>query len=101
MPATTLFVVGDGTTRKRSNAFRVNSIGSSTTSPSSVQAKVNSVPDVYLGCPIGTVVMWAGGGSGKNWNASTDAPEGWLICDGRVIPTIDDHATVQSEYEDF
>ena len=40
-----------------------------------VTAKVNGVPDVYLGCPIGTIVMWAG----------TTAPDGWLLCDGKTI----------------
>ena len=72
----TLFVVGDGSTSLiRSDAFRVNSLGSETGDnlvPSSVQAKVNGIPDVYLGCPIGTIVMWAG----------ETAPEGWLLCDG-------------------
>lgn len=72
----TLFVVGDGEYGlHRSDAFRVNSLGSSTTSPSSVQAKVNGISDVYLGCPIGTVVMWP----------FNTAPEGWLICEERNI----------------
>ena len=73
----TLFAVGDGTTTNRSDAFRVNSLGVSTTNPvpSSVQAKVNGVSDIYLGCPIGTVVMWPG----KN------APQGWYVCNGEEI----------------
>ena len=73
---TGLFVVGDGTASKRSNAFRVNSLGSSDPAPSSVQAKVNGVSNVYLGCPIGTIVMWAG----------ETAPKGWFLCDGSPIP---------------
>ena len=76
---TGLFVVGDGTASKRSDAFRVNSLGSSDKDPvpSSVQAKVNGVSNVYLGCPIGTIVMWAG----------ETAPKGWFLCDGSPIPT--------------
>lgn len=76
----TLFVVGDGSRNaNRSDAFRVNSLGSvagANSVPSSVQAKVNGVPDVYLGCPIGTIVMWAG----------ETAPDGWFLCDGTPIP---------------
>lgn len=79
----TLFVVGDGNIDTQqhiisSDAFRVNSLGSETGTnsvPSSVQAKVNGVSDVYLGCPIGTIVMWAG----------ETAPEGWLLCDGTLL----------------
>ena len=74
---TGLFVVGDGTASKRSDAFRVNSLESLDSVPSSVQAKVNGVSDVYLGCPIGTIVMWAG----------ETAPKGWFLCDGSPIPT--------------
>lgn len=40
-----------------------------------VTAKVNGVPDVYLGCPIGTVVMWS----------NNTAPEGWFLCNGDQI----------------
>ena len=46
-----------------------------------VTAKVNGVPDVYLGCPIGTVVMWAGG-------EDDDLPYGWLLCNGDEIEII-------------
>lgn len=46
-------------------------------SNSPVTAKVNGIADVYLGCPIGTVVMWAG----------TIEPDGWLLCNGRDIST--------------
>jgi len=46
-----------------------------TTINGTATAKVNNVPNVYLGCPIGTVVMWAG----------TTVPEGWLLCDGSRI----------------
>ena len=46
-------------------------------------AKVNGVPDVYLGCPIGTVVMWAG--RMENGVPQGDLPEGWLFCNGNPI----------------
>lgn len=46
-----------------------------------VQAKVNGWKDVYLGCPIGTVVMWSG----------TTTPEHWFLCDGtRILLQKDD-----------
>lgn len=83
--ANTLFVVGDGTNNTdRSDAFRVNSLGSETGDnlvPSSVQAKVNGVSDVYLGCPIGTVVMWAGPIVGP----VNTLPYGWMTCLGQKI----------------
>lgn len=76
----TLFAVGNGiNSAKRSNAFRVNNETNSV--PSSVQAKVNGVPDVYLGCPIGTVIMWAGDGE--------NVPNGWLLCNGRGLDPYD------------
>lgn len=37
-----------------------------------VQAKVNGINDVYLGVPIGTIVMWP----------LENPPIGWLICNG-------------------
>lgn len=40
-------------------------------------AKVNKVDDVYLGCPIGTIVMWAGD--------EENIPDGWLLCNGSTI----------------
>lgn len=93
----TLFVVGDGTSsadEDRSDAFRVVNGGSSAESPipSSVQAKVNGVSDVYLGCPIGTIVMWAG----------EIAPDGWLLCAGQLIPTTNSTGTnIKSDYKDY
>lgn len=67
----TLFVVGDGSTIfKRHNAFEVIENSSYST-----MATVNGVSDVYLGCPIGTIVMWAG----------HEAPNGWLLCDGTLL----------------
>ena len=84
----TLFVVGDGSISLRSNAFKVNSLGSNIEKtnlvPSSVQAKVNGVSDVYLGCPIGTIVMWAG----------ETEPEGWLLCNGRGIALANPYGNV-------
>lgn len=44
-------------------------------------ATVNGVPNVYLGCPIGTVVMWAGSMETDEANI----PDGWLLCDGSRI----------------
>lgn len=45
--------------------------------------KVNEVDNVELGCPIGTVVMWAGRmGEGVT---DGDLPHGWLLCDGSRI----------------
>ena len=38
-------------------------------------ATVNNIPNVYLGCPIGTIMMWIG----------TTAPDGWFLCDGSLI----------------
>ena len=68
----TLFVVGDGslTDFKRHNAFEVIENSSYST-----RATVNGISDVYLGCPIGTIVMWPG----------ETAPEGWLLCNGKGI----------------
>lgn len=40
-----------------------------------VLARVNGINDVYLGSPIGTIVMWGG----------SNPPDGWLLCDGSVI----------------
>jgi hypothetical protein len=88
----TLFVVGDGigvASVNRSDAFRVVNGGLATASPtipSSVQAKVNGVPDVYLGCPIGTIVMWAG----------ETAPKGWLLCDGQSIASEAQYSQLRS-----
>lgn len=65
----TLFVVGNGTdVGHRSNAFLVKKDGTA-------HANVNNVPDVYLGCPIGTIVMWP----------TDNIPSGWLLCDGQSI----------------
>ena len=56
---------------------------------SQATAKVNGVSDVYLGCPIGTIVMWAG----------ETAPSGWLLCAGQIIPTTSsDVTTIKSGY---
>ena len=41
----------------------------------SATATVNSVSDVLLGCPVGSIMMWAG----------TKAPYGWLLCNGYYI----------------
>lgn len=40
-------------------------------------ANVNGVNDVYLGCPIGTIVMWAG--------IEDKIPDGWELCAGQSI----------------
>ena len=59
-----------------------------------VTAKVNGVGGVYLGCPIGTIVMWAG--------STATAPKGWHICDGSGIPTTKDHTEInEADYEDY
>ena len=57
-------------------------------------AKVNGVPDVYVGCPIGTIVMWAG----------LTSPDGWLICDGRGIAlesSYKENVKVKQKFEDY
>ena len=70
----TLFVVGDGVNSiSTHNAFTVST--STNYAGYSAQATVNGVSDVYLGCPIGTIVMWAG----------REAPNGWLLCNGDYI----------------
>lgn len=51
----------------------VDSSSFSSTCP--ITAEVNGVENVYLGCPIGTIVMWAG----------QTAPDGWLLCNGDRI----------------
>lgn len=83
------FVVGNGdSSSSRKDAFVIDTTGNvqicgNITKVNNVSigniatAKVNNVPDVYLGCPIGTVVMWAG----------ENAPYGWLLCDGKCIRT--------------
>lgn len=55
-------------------------------------AKVNNVAGVYLGCPIGTIVMWAG----------SEAPYGWHICDGSGIPTTEYYDEINNaDYKDY
>ena len=56
---------------KDKNIFKVTS--KLATFKPEVQAKVNGINDVYLGVPIGTIVMWPG----------DTAPYGWLICNGQ------------------
>jgi len=53
-------------------------------------AKVNNVSGVYLGCPIGTVVMWTGG----------TAPDEWLICNGDTISSNMQGKTLTTEEQD-
>ena len=60
-----------------SDKFSVDSSSFSSTCP--ITAEVNGVENVYLGCPIGTIVMWAG----------KTPPDGWLLCDGTGIPVYD------------
>ena len=55
---------------KNENIFKVTS--KLATFKPEVKAKVNGITDVYLGVPIGTIVMWPG----------DTAPYGWLICNG-------------------
>lgn len=56
---------------KNENIFKVTS--KLATFKPEVKAKVNGITDVYLGVPIGTIVMWPG----------DTAPYGWLICNGQ------------------
>ena len=57
-----------------------------------VTAKVNNVSGVYLGCPIGTIVMWAG----------STAPNGWHICDGSGIPTTENYDKInEADYNNY
>jgi microcystin-dependent protein len=60
-------------TTSNSNNFSVDSSSFSSTCP--ITAEVNGVENVYLGCPIGTVVMWVG----------QTAPNGWFLCNGDRI----------------
>lgn len=53
----------------------------------SITAKVDDVPGVYLGCPIGTIIMWAG----------TTEPDGWHMCDGSGIPTKPNYSEISSD----
>ena len=46
-----------------------------TTMKGGAVGKVNEIDDVYLGCPIGIVVMWVG----------QTAPKGWFLCNGDRI----------------
>jgi len=50
-------------------------------------AKVDGVPDVYLGCPIGTIVMWAG----------STTPDGWLLCNGEYVCLGNDGSVIHQE----
>lgn len=55
-------------------------INSYTKISNTVTATVNGVSDVYLGCPIGTIVMWAG--------TSLNKPIGWLLCNGNSYDAV-------------
>ena len=85
-----------------SNTLAVNSGGAAISGATTITgalsvtnnatSKVNGISDVTLGCPIGTIVMWS----------SSNIPEGWLLCDGRGIPSKDDkHTQVADGYEDY
>lgn len=63
--------------------------GSGVTSDNTITAKVNGVSDVYLGCPVGTIVMWAG----------TTVPDGWLLCNGEYVCLGTGAATHPEGYE--
>ena len=71
----------EGVTTSKIVADNVNVSGEVTanrvSATDSITAKVDGVPGVYLGCPIGTIIMWAG----------TTEPDGWLFCDGKCIRT--------------
>lgn len=84
--ATTLFVVGDGTSSASThNAFEViNEVGKDTTY--STRATVNGFDNVLLGMPIGSVVLWGG-------VSSVNVPEGWLLCNGGTIEVVSTNVT--------
>ena len=69
---------------KDKNIFKVTS--KLATFKPEVQAKVNGITDVYLGVPIGTIVMWPG----------DTAPYGWLICNGQRCDKTGDFAKLFS-----
>ena len=69
---------------KNENIFKVTS--KLATFKPEVQAKVNGINDVYLGVPIGTIVMWPG----------DTAPYGWLICNGQRCDKTGDFAKLFS-----
>lgn len=71
------------------------------------QALVCGVPDVYLGVPIGTILMWPLDVGYKflthervvACSANDDIFEmtdGWLLCNGAIIPEINDFARLRN-----
>lgn len=57
----------------------------------SITSKVNNVPGVEVGMPIGSIIMWP----------SMNPPEGWIECNGYCIPLQNDGKTVYSGYSEF
>lgn len=63
-------------------SFRPDNLSVSIDGDANVTATVNNVPGVYLGCPIGTIVMWPGLIDPQN---GSYPPYGWLLCDGSTL----------------
>lgn len=80
------------------NATTINA--NSISAASAITAKVNSLSDVYVGCPVGTIVMWCG------WVPLTaitpssatayKVAEDWLLCNGALITGTSDYSRLVS-----
>ena len=68
-------VLTDALVFKNVNVIKNATIFGNATISKEATAKVNGVSDVYLGCPIGSIIMWFG----------TNVPDKWHICDGEEI----------------
>lgn len=57
----------------------------------SITSKVNNVPDVEVGMPIGSIIMWP----------TKTPPSGWLSCNGKCIPLKNNGKTVVDTYSEY
>ena len=101
-------------TTLNATTLNASAINATTVNAETVKASVGSLTDVYLGCPIGTIVMWYGGVTDINaLNARIDPaidPENtqgyrpvykvendWLLCNGALLGK--DNVCVNTEYK--